>query len=478
MAEGQIQQAQDTQDRLRRVYELALTVAGDPIDVFDCIVKIIAQMFDVRVAIVEKVEGDKVITLSMYFDGKILHEGVFDLTGTPCANVRESRTFCSFSGAANRFPQDKFLKDHGIDFYAGLPVISSSNEVIAVINAMHDRPIYISNEDKLFLEAMAARVRLEIEREQKATEASAIRALLDISREISSLKNTEETLQLLVNRAKQLLGVDMTAVATVDDVKGTTSWKAMAGLKNNGFRETKFASGRGTAGRAIAARKTIVLNGIGEAPDLPAEEFPIHMSEGVRNALGVPLVVGDRVLGVLIAGYKSDLVLSDQQIKLTEAIAAQAAVAIENARLFTELATANRQLVEADAMKTELIAELSTPVIPIWDRVLLAPIIGTLNAGRTEAMTEALLQKVSNGGADVVILDITGARSIDTDAAQHLRNTVLAVRVLGASCIITGIRATVAQTLVHLGISLGDIQTRRKLSDGLQLALDIINGRQ
>jgi PKD repeat protein len=80
----------------------------------------------------------------------------------------------------------------------------------------------------------------------------------------------------------------------------------------------------------------------------------------------------------------------------------------------------------------------------------------------------------TGGGADVMILDITGVSNIDTDAAQHLRNTVSAVRVLGARCIITGIRGAIAQTLVHLGITLEDIETRRKLSDALQLAMDII----
>src|SRR5688572_24967003 len=108
MAEGQIQQAQDTQERLARLYELALTVAGDPIEVFDQIVRIIAELFNLRVALIEKLEGDKIITLSMYLDGKILHEGVFDLAGTPCASVRETRAFCNFNRAAQTFPQDQF----------------------------------------------------------------------------------------------------------------------------------------------------------------------------------------------------------------------------------------------------------------------------------------------------------------------------------------------------------------------------------
>jgi rsbT co-antagonist protein RsbR len=185
-------------------------------------------------------------------------------------------------------------------------------------------------------------------------------------------------------------------------------------------------------------------------------------------------MIGDRILGVLIAGYRSGQKFTEQNVSFAETIALHAAIAIENARLFTELAVVNERLMQADQYKTEMIAELSTPVIPIWDRVLLAPIIGTLNAERAQAMTDALLERAMGGGADLMILDITGVTNIDTDAAQHIRNTVSAARVLGARCIVTGIRASVAQTLVSLGITLEDIETRRKLSDALQLAINIV----
>jgi GAF domain-containing protein/anti-anti-sigma regulatory factor len=474
MAEGRTQQAQNMSERLGRLYDLALTVAGDPIEVFDRIVRIIAELFGVRVALVERLEGDKIITLSMYLDGRIIHEGVFDLAGTPCADVRENRSYCNFNAAAERFPQDQFLRDYGIESYVGVPVVSSAGEVIAVINAMSDRPINLTEDDKLFLEAMASRVRLELEREEQASEARFVRTLLEISREISGVRSLEETLQTIVDRTREILGFDITAVATMDDTEGSTSWKAASGFKTEIYKEARFAPGRGTAGRAIAARRTVLLEGIGERADLSREEFPIHMAEQLNNSIGVPLVIGERIMGVLIAGYRGSRRLQESEVGYTETLAAQAAVAIENARLFSELTAANERLNEADRLKTDLIAELSTPVIPIWDRVLLAPIIGSLTAKRAEAMTDAILKRVTNGGADVVILDITGVQTVDTEAAQRLRNTVSAVRVLGAQCIITGIRAAVAQTLVHLGIQLGDVVTRRTLSDALLLALDLI----
>jgi anti-anti-sigma regulatory factor len=343
---------------------------------------------------------------------------------------------------------------------------------------MNDRPINLTEDDKLFFQALASRVRLELERAHQASEAASVRALLDISRELTRIRQIDETLIMVVDKAREMLGVDIAAFATIDDPTGTTSWKAMSGFLTDTYKHTLFAPGKGSAGRAIEARKTLVLEGIGRSAELPAEEFPILSAEGVINSIAVPLMAGERVVGVLIAGYRSDHIITEQEVKLAETIGSQAAVAIENARLFTELASANERLSEMDMLKTELIAELSTPVIPIWDGVLLAPIIGTITGERAEAITDALLQRASGGGADVVILDITGARTLDTDAAHHLRNTITAVQVLGARCILTGIRASVAQTLIQLGITLEDIVTRRRLSDALPLALEILARNQ
>ncbi len=474
MADLKTLQVPDTSERLRRIYDLALTVSGNPIEVFDHIVEIIAELFGVRIALVEKIEGEKIIALSMYIDGRIHHEGEFDLTVTPCANVQQTRSFCSFTSAAEVFPHDSFLREHAITTYIGMPVIGTDGEVIAVINAMNDRPIHLSPEDRLFLEALASRVRLEMERTEKITETAQIRTLLEISRDISQLRGLDDILKIIVDHVKEALGSDIAAFATLDEQVGTTSWKAMAGYRTDSYKTAVFAPGQGTAGRAVASRKTVVLEGIGENPDLPAEEFTIHTPEAIRNAIGVPVIKSDRVVGVLIAGYRSQRTFSEPQIRLAEAIAAHAAVAVENSRLFTELSILNERLVDADRTKTELIAELSTPVMPIWEHVLFVPIIGTLNAERAKQVTDALLKKTAGGGAEIVLLDITGVRTVDTDAAQHLRNTIAAVRVLGARCIITGIGAAVAHTIVRLGINLEGVKTRRKLSDGLQLALELM----
>jgi len=114
--------------------------------------------------------------------------------------------------------------------------------------------------------------------------------------------------------------------------------------------------------------------------------------------------------------------------------------------------------------------ELSTPVVKLWDRVLALPIIGTLDSARTQSVMEALLQAIVDEGAEIAIIDITGVPTVDTLVAQHLLKTVAAARLMGADCIISGIRPQIAQTIVHLGVSL-DVATKATMADAFSLAL-------
>ncbi|MCE3242871.1 MAG: putative RsbT co-antagonist protein rsbRA [Deltaproteobacteria bacterium] len=115
--------------------------------------------------------------------------------------------------------------------------------------------------------------------------------------------------------------------------------------------------------------------------------------------------------------------------------------------------------------------ELSTPVVQLWDNVLALPLIGTLDSERTQVVMENLLEKVVETGAKIAIIDITGVPTVDTLVAQHLLKTVAAARLMGADCIISGIRPQIAQTIVHLGINLADIITKATLADAFTIAL-------
>jgi rsbT co-antagonist protein RsbR len=115
--------------------------------------------------------------------------------------------------------------------------------------------------------------------------------------------------------------------------------------------------------------------------------------------------------------------------------------------------------------------ELSTPVVKLWDGILALPMIGTLDSARTQVVMESLLNRIVETGSQVAILDITGVPTVDTLVAQHLLKTVTALRLMGADCIISGVRPQIAQTIVHLGVDLQGVTTKASLADALLLAL-------
>jgi rsbT co-antagonist protein RsbR len=120
----------------------------------------------------------------------------------------------------------------------------------------------------------------------------------------------------------------------------------------------------------------------------------------------------------------------------------------------------------------EEMLELSTPVVKLWDGILALPMIGTLDSARTQVVMEALLQRIVETGASVAIIDITGVPTVDTLVAQHLLKTITAARLMGADCIISGIRPQIASTIVHLGVDLSDVITKATLADAFGLALE------
>jgi rsbT co-antagonist protein RsbR len=115
--------------------------------------------------------------------------------------------------------------------------------------------------------------------------------------------------------------------------------------------------------------------------------------------------------------------------------------------------------------------ELSTPVVKLWDGILALPMIGTLDSARTQVVMESLLQRIVETESQIAIIDITGVPTVDTLVAQHLLKTVTAIRLMGADCIISGVRPQIAQTIVHLGVDLAGVTTKANLADALALAM-------
>lgn len=133
--------------------------------------------------------------------------------------------------------------------------------------------------------------------------------------------------------------------------------------------------------------------------------------------------------------------------------------------------TFQRTREEIISRQQEEMLELSTPVIKLWDGVLAVPMIGTLDSNRTQLVMESLLQRIVDTESELAIIDITGVPTVDTLVAQHLLKTVSAIRLMGAECIISGIRPQIAQTIVHLGIDLQSVTSKATLADALALAM-------
>jgi rsbT co-antagonist protein RsbR len=124
------------------------------------------------------------------------------------------------------------------------------------------------------------------------------------------------------------------------------------------------------------------------------------------------------------------------------------------------------------ARQQQELLELSTPVVRLWENVLALPLIGTLDSGRTQVVMQNLLEAIVNTRSDIAIIDITGVPTVDTLVAQHLLRTVAAARLMGADCIISGIRPQIAQTIIHLGVDLSNVTTKATMADAFKIALE------
>lgn len=154
----------------------------------------------------------------------------------------------------------------------------------------------------------------------------------------------------------------------------------------------------------------------------------------------------------------------------------QASVLVDDLALYLldVYMNSREQIIKRQQME---LMELSTPVVQVWEGILVLPIIGTLDTARTQVVMENLLQAIVETASDIAIIDITGVPMVDTSVAQHLIKTVTAARLMGARCIVSGIRPQIAQTMVNLGVTFADITTRASLADALAYAFAQLNMR-
>lgn len=185
-----------------------------------------------------------------------------------------------------------------------------------------------------------------------------------------------------------------------------------------------------------------------------------------------------RETGAFIFGLKEALLqLLQQEIKDDQESLYQATIKINRLMDYFSVITFETFIKgreEVILRQTDEIAEISTPVIRVWDGILAMPIIGTLDSSRNQIVMENLLQEIVETGSSIAILDISGVPAVDSLVAQHLIKTVSATRLMGAECIISGIRPEIAQTIVHLGIDLSNIITKATLASALKFSFQAL----
>ena len=187
--------------------------------------------------------------------------------------------------------------------------------------------------------------------------------------------------------------------------------------------------------------------------------------------LFIPLYNPDnQIIGLVSVDDPEDgLKPTEDKLLPLELFATQTAAVLENLRNVER----QQEMFERLRDQQMVVLELSTPVIQVWDKVLVLPLIGSVDSARAQQIMENVLVKISDTGSTVIIIDITGVPVIDTLVASHLIKTVSAARLLGANTIITGINPEVAQTLVHLGVELSEISTKSNLARGISAALEM-----
>jgi rsbT co-antagonist protein RsbR len=213
--------------------------------------------------------------------------------------------------------------------------------------------------------------------------------------------------------------------------------------------------------------------------DVEATEFePVQEILGGISISRARQGFSPRETGIYIFSLK-DALLKTLQAEMKEDLGGLVAAVLKVSQLMDSLGIVTFETFikgreEVILRQTDEITEISTPVIRVWDGILALPIIGTLDSARTQVVMENLLQEIVESGSTIAILDISGVPAVDSLVAQHLIKTVSATRLMGAECIISGIRPEIAQTIVHLGIDLSNIVTKATMASALKYAFGLM----
>jgi anti-anti-sigma factor len=365
----------------------------------------------------------------------------------------------------------------------GIYPLIRQGELAGFLSIQHLTPHEHANEEVHFfsLVAMLASTALTgIERgERLAQQIKRANAMHVAAKTLGGLEGEEAVLETAAKLLVTELGFVDCWMGMVDEEAGVLREVAAAGVASYPGRVPMVFS-LTDAGRAgvdvLHSHKPIIMRDVLERAD--AEGWgAIARAASMRDVVVLPLRAGNKTLGS-IGVSQAHVAITDDEVTMLDTFASQLAGTILRARADAERQAQVEALEAAYAAQARLletVRELSTPVIPVYDGVLVLPLVGTLDSSRSAELTEALLDAIQRDRASVVIIDVTGVPTIDTSVASHLLRSTSAARLLGAKSVVVGISPVVAQTLVQLGVDLSSIVTRNNLQAGISYALARLN---
>jgi GAF domain-containing protein/anti-anti-sigma regulatory factor len=402
--------------------------------------------------------------------------------------------------------------------WLGVPLIIGDQVLGMVTVQSYTAPRLYDEHDRDLLTAIASQTAIAIHNarlfEEAHIRAEELAVLNELGRILTTRLSVEEVLDETHRQTSRLLDATNFYMGLYDSDKHQIAFLLDATESEIDRRITTISADQGLAGYIVRNRESVML--LDDVSERLVEIGVEPVGEIPLSFMGVPLVTGDRVLGVMgIQSFISSYAYDEHDLEVLTAIASQVAIALQNAQLYEaveqelaerkraeealkaaysevekqveertselqqEIAERERAQAESLRLQQEVIAaqkealrELSTPIIPVIDRIIVMPLIGSIDSMRARDITRVLLAGIREHRAKVVILDITGVPLVDSGVVSHLNKTIQAARLKGARTIVTGISDAVAETIVDLGIDWGGVETVADLQTGLIIALE------
>lgn len=302
-----------------------------------------------------------------------------------------------------------------------------------------------------------------------------LQALQRIAGVFGAMRKGQDIYDQINRQVVELLNVDKCAVMLYDSEQQCLVGQAPAvGVSDEDMRTYVIPLAEGSPAKQFwDAGDSFIVQDIDTDPVVQALGLAGFAHKiGVKSTLLVGMRLEGQLIGVIQPSNRRDgLPFDEADARLLTIYASQAAVAIENQRLYQAITGERDRL----ARVLEVVQELSTPVVPVLEGILILPLVGFIDTERAQRIMEGLLNGIVQYRAQVVILDVTGVPVVDTGVADHLVRAARAAGLLGAQPILVGIRPEVAQTIVGLGVHLHEVATRGDLRDGLEYALSLLH---